>query len=203
MNSQKDDKPQNEQESESNQEDPALVNTEQNLVAKIREENDQLKNELKILNESQDEVKKSFKDLKNLVMSQNQQKLHSEQENTSDNENTSTGDEDQNCAVIEKFSLKIFTENTEEPEFEIPFEFERPTKKIKLEDQNEEIPKLKQVIEDLRKDVMKLSEENATLSKANVEYEEKQKQNEAIVKNLKEDNLKLHQEILNLKYDHL
>ena len=47
---------------------------------------------------------------------------------------------------------------------------------------------------------MKLSEENATLSKANDEYEEKQVQNEAIVKNLKKDNLKLHQEILDLKY---
>ena len=183
VNSQNQNKPIYEQESESNLENQAPVNTEQDLIAKIQEESDQLKNDLKILNESQDEVKKSFQDLKNIVMSQNMNKPHSERESTSANENTE--DENQNFTVTE---------------FENAFEFEMPVKKIKLEDQNEEIQKLKQVIEDLRKDVMKLSEENATLSKANDEYEEKQVQNETIVKSLKEDNLKLHQEILDLKY---
>ena len=168
------------------QQQPA--NAEQNLVTKVQEENDQLKNELKILKESQNELKKSFQDLTDLVMSQNQNKPQNDQETTSNN--GSVENENQNSAG---------SDNTDEPYFENPFEFERPLKKIKLEDQSEEIQKLNQVIKDLKEGNLKLQKEVAKLSKANDDYEEVQKQNEAIIKNLKEENLKLHQEILDLK----
>ena len=60
-----------------------------------------------------------------------------------------------------------------------PYGFEEPLKKIKLEDQSEEIQKLNQIIKDLKEDNQKQAQ---------------------IIKNLKEDNLKLQKENGNLKY---
>ena len=78
--------------------------------------------------------------------------------------------------------------------FENPFGFEETPKKIKLEDQSEEIERLNHVINDLKEGNLNLQKEVAKLSKANNDYEEVQKQNEATVKKLKEENLKIHQE---------
>ena len=92
--------------------------------------------------------------------------------------------------------------NEEESNFENPFCFEQPLKKIKLEDQSEEIQKLNQVIKDLKNDNSKLSSENGKLSQANEDYKEAQKQNDKVVKNLKEELLKLARENADLKYGH-
>ena len=58
-------------------------------------------------------------------------------------------------------------------------DFEQPSKKTKLEEQNEEIQKLNQIIQDLKKDAQKQTQ---------------------VIKNLKEDNIKLYTEVTNLKY---
>ena len=163
VNSQNQNKPQNEQECELNNKNQDPVNAEQYLVTKVQEENDQLKNELKILKESLNELKKSFQDLKELVMSQDQNKPQNEQE-TTNNENV----ENEN----KKYAR---SDNTDELVFENPFEFEKPLKKIKLEDQSEEIQKLNQVIKDLKEGNLKLQTENIKLSKANDDYEEVEK----------------------------
>ena len=191
VNSQNQNRPLTEQESGSNNEDQAPSNAEQNNAAKIQEENDQLKNELKILKESQNEIKKSFQDLKNIVMSFKQNKPRNEQETNYDNENT----ENEN-------QISTNTENTEESDSENLFGFEQPLKKIKLEDQSEEIRKLKQVNKNLKEGNSQLQKEVAKLTKANEDYERVQNQNETVLKNLKEENLKLHKEILDLKYVH-
>ena len=176
-------------ESKNENQDPE--NDEKPLVAKLQAENDNLKNELKILKESHNEIKKSFIDLKNIMMSKNHNKPQIEQETNSNN------------AIIEnqnQNSAKII--DAEEPDFEYEYEFEWPVKKIWLKDESE-VQKLNQVITDLKKDNLYLSQENAILLDTIDGYEEMQQQNEAMVKNLKEDNLKLYQEILDLKYVHL
>ena len=77
------------------------------------------------------------------------------------------------------------------------FCLEQQLEKMKLEDQNDEIQRLNQIIKDLKDDNSKLSMENTKLSKHN---EEMQTQNEAMIKNLKEDCLKLARENVELKY---
>ena len=141
----------------------------------ILEETERLKNEFKILKTSQNELQKSFQDLKNLVIPQSQNKSPNEQ--VADHNKEKTG-------------------NAEETEFD------PPAKKIRLEDQNEEIQKLNQVIKDLKNDNSKLSSENGKLSQANEDYKEAQKQNDKVVKNLKEELLKLARENADLKYGH-
>ena len=77
------------------------------------------------------------------------------------------------------------------------FCLEQQLEKMKLEDQNDEIQRLNQIIKDLKDDNSKLSMENTKLSKHN---EEMQTQNEAMIKHLKEDCLKLARENVELKY---
>ena len=112
-----------------------------------------LQNELK-------SVKKSVEDLKDLVKSQNQEKPQKDQE-TGPNENVNQ----QNSA--------------EKHGFENPFSFEPSLKRVKLEDQSEEIQKLKEDNLEQSKEIEKLNQ---------------------IVKNLREDNLKLYRENCDLKY---
>ena len=60
----------------------------------------------------------------------------------------------------------VVANNTDETNFENQFAFdheEYAPKKIKLEDQSEEIEKLNQIIKDLREKNSKLSKENAAL----------------------------------------
>ena len=112
-----------------------------------------LQNELK-------SVKKSVEDLKDLVKSQNQEKPQKDKE-TGPNENVNQ----QNSA--------------EKHGFENPFSFEPSLKRVKLEDQSEEIQKLKEDNLEQSKEIEKLNQ---------------------IVKNLREDNLKLYRENCDLKY---
>ena len=129
-------------------------------------------NDLKNLNESQSYIKKSMEDLKDLVLSQNQGKPQS--------------------ANARK----------EEPNIETQFCFEQPLKKIKLEDQSEEIQRLNQVIKDLKDDNLKLSEKNTKIAK---DYEEMKKDLLKLARgfvdlNLKEEWLKLAKENGELNY---
>ena len=68
-----------------------------------------------------------------------------------------------------------------------------------MKDQNEDIQRLNQVIKDLENDNSKLSSENGKLSKAIEDYKDLQEQNDKVVKNLKEELLKLDREIADLK----
>ena len=142
-----------------------------------------LEKDLKNLNESHYDLKKSVEDLKDAVMSQNQNKNQNEQEIGSSNDTANAENDEQN-----------------------PFCFEQPLKKIKKEDQSEEIQRLNQIIKDLKEDNSKLSKENTKISDENAKLskhnEEMQTQNEAMIKNLKEDRLKLAREIVELKYGH-
>ena len=138
----------------------------------IPEETEQLKNDFKLLMTSQNELKKSFQDLMNLVMSQNQNKSQNEQGADPINENSRHAEET---------------------------DFNPPAKKIRLKDQNEDIQRLNQVIKDLENDNSKLSSENGKLSKAIEDYKDLQEQNDKVVKNLKEELLKLDREIADLK----
>ena len=70
-----------------------------------------------------------------------------------------------------------------------------------IEDHVEELQKLNRIIKDLKKDNVKLSNENVKLSdEENENYVVLLKQNEVVIKNLKEDNLNLHKEVGVLKY---
>ena len=75
-----------------------------------------------------------------------------------------------------------------------------------MEDENGEIQRLNQIIKDLKDDNSKLFMENTKLSIeiANLSQhnEEMQNQNEATIRNLKEDRLKLAREVVELKYGH-
>ena len=102
-------------------------------VSSLHKDNEQLKNGMKSLKNSLDELKK-------VVMSQDQNKVH---ESDSD-------------SVVEI-----------------------PSKKTKLEDENEEIQRLNQIIKELKEDAQKQTQ---------------------IIKNLKEDNFKLYKEVSDLKY---
>ena len=81
----------------------------------------------------------------------------------------------------------VFTQDHNQPQKEQktdsnlnnPYGFEEPLKKIKLEDQSEEIQKLNQIIKDLKEDNQKQAQ---------------------IIKNLREDNLRLYRENEDLKY---
>ena len=145
----------------------------------------------KTLMESNNDIKKSLHDLKNLVMSQSQ-------------------DKSQNVQCI---GTTIHYDNAEE------FIFEPPSKKIKLEDQSEEIRKLNYVIKDLKEDNLKLSNMNAKLVTENDHFVKVQQQNETAMRDLKrsletiksvsiavldleEKNLKLQNEIDALKLKH-
>ena len=139
-----------------------VLNCSKESVEEIRS----MLNDVKSLKQSHDHLLKKFQDLEKLVMSQNQNKTQNEQGAHS---NRNSG-------------------NYEEPNFENPFCFEQPLKKIKLEDQSEEIQRLNQIIKDLKEDNLKLSYENTMLTK---DYKILQIQYEAVVKNLKEDKLKL------------
>ena len=110
------------------------------------EENKSMAKDMKSLKESHDQLLKKFQDLENLVISQNQKKTQNEQ-GTQSNRNS------ENIRIIK------------EPNFKHPFCFEQLPKKLKLEDQIEEIQRLNQVIKDLREQNSKLSMKNAKLSK--------------------------------------
>ena len=92
----------------------------------------------------------------NLVMSQNQ------------NQNKSQNEQEIGTA-----------NNADEPNFE------QPSKKIKFEDQSEEIQRLNQVIKDLKEDNSKLSKMNAELVTKNDHLEKVKKQNKVAIKDLK------------------
>ena len=141
---------------------------------------DQLANYVKSLKESHDNLLKKVNDLEKLMVSQNQNKPQNELGMQSNSNSENVG-------------------NDEEPNFENPFCFEQPLNKIKLEDQSEEIQKLNQVIKDLKNDNAKLSSENGKLSQAIEDYKDLQEQNDKVVKNLKEELLKLDREIADLK----
>ena len=108
----------------------------------------------KTLMESNNDIKKSLNDLKNLVMSQSQ-------------------DKSQNVKCI---GTTIHCDNAEEPNFE------QPSKRIKLEGQSEEIQRLNQIIEYLKEDNLKLSNMNAKLVSVNDHFVKVQQQNEAAMK---------------------
>ena len=148
------------------------------------EDKETLKNDLKNLNESQNDIKKSMEDLKDVVMSQNQnnaQNEPNEKVTRSNHDSANAGNDEQNS-----------------------FCFEQPFKKIKMEDLNEEIQRLNQIIKDLKEDNSKLSKENTKITEENAKLskhnEEMQTQNEAMIKNLEEDRLKLARENVELKY---
>ena len=105
-------------------------------VSSLHKDNEQLKNGMKSLKNSLDELKK-------VVMSQDQNKVQKDHESDSD-------------SVVEI-----------------------PSKKTKLEDENEEIQRLNQIIKELKEDAQKQTQ---------------------IIKNLKEDNFKLDKEVSDLKY---
>ena len=111
-----------------------------------------LQNELK-------SVKKSVEDLKDLVKSQNQEKPQKDKD---------TGPKE-----------SVNQNSAKKRGFENPFSFEPSLKRVKLEDQSEEIQKLKEDKLELSKEIEKLNQ---------------------IVKNLREDNLKLYKENCDLKY---
>ena len=82
--------------------------------------------------------------------------------------------------VMSQNQEKPQKEQETDPNFNNPFCFETPLKKkIKLEDQSDEIQKLNQTIKDLKENALKQSQ---------------------IIKNLKEDNLKLCKENADYKY---
>ena len=148
-----------------------LLKNELQMLKESIKDTQSLKNDLKNINESQNDIKKSLEEFKDVVKSQNR----NEQRIGSNSDSANTGNDEQN-----------------------PFCFEQPLKKIKLEDQSEEIQRLIEVVKDLKEDNLnlskektKISEENGNLSKHN---EEMLNQIEAVIKNLKEDNLKLSME---------
>ena len=121
------------------------------LETKIEDENENehLKNEVKSLKESLTALKnfvtkKSFDDLKNLVMSENQNKSQNKKRIGSNNNSATSG-------------------NVEEINVENQYCFENPSKKIKLEDPSEEVETLNQIIKDLREDNSKLRKEIGNL----------------------------------------
>ena len=98
---------------------------------------------------------------------------------------------------FEEFHISFVSQNQDQPKNEQKTDSNNENaKEIKLEkveDHVEDVPKLNQIIKDLKID-------NSKLSKENEDYVKVQKQNEAEIKNLKEDLLKLSQENADLKY---
>ena len=151
-----------------------VEDSEQIVGSKIQ--NEQLKNELKCLKESveenrsmlidmkslkesHDHLLKKFQDLEKFVISQNQNKTQNEQGAQSNSNSGNVGID-------------------EEPNFENPFCFEQPLKKLKLEDQSEEIQRLNQIIKDLKEDNSKLSKMNAKLVIENDNFKKVKKEDE-------------------------
>ena len=113
--------------------------SEQLLETKIEDENEHLKNEVKSLKESLTALKnfvtkKSFDDLKKLVMSENQNKSQNKKRIGSNNNSATSGNEEE-------------------------INVENQSKKVKLEDPSEEVETLNQIIKDLREDNLKLRKE--------------------------------------------
>ena len=154
------------------------------LEAKVQ--NEILKNELWRLKESMEDKETLKNDLKNLNESQNDIKKSMEDLKDivmSQNQSASAGKEG-------------------EPNIESQFCFEQPLKKIKLEDQSEEIQRLNQVVKDLKDDNLKLSEKNTKILK---DAEEMKKDLLKLARgvvelNLKEERLKLAKENVESKY---
>ena len=122
---------------EANVQNELLKNELRSLKESLKDK-ENMKNDLKQINESQNDIKKSMEDLKAVVLSQNQSKPQRANAGKEGEPNIKT----QFC-----------------------FEFEQPLKKIKLEDQSEEIQRLNQVIKILKEDNLKLSEKNTKISK--------------------------------------
>ena len=133
-----------------NQNSADVENSEQILGTKIQNE------PFKCLMESNNDNTIPHHDLKNLVMSQNQN------QNKSQNE--------QQIGTVN---------NADEPNFE------QPSKKIKFEDQSGEIQRLNQIIKNLKEDNSKLSKMNAELVTKNDHLEKVKKQNKVGIKDLK------------------
>ena len=136
-----------------NQNSADVEDSEQILGTKVQNE------QLKTLMESNNDIQKSLHDLKNLVMSQNQNQ-----------------DKSQNFQGIGTTKNYDHVEETN---------FEQHQKRIKLDDQSEEIQRLNQVINDLKEDNSKLSNMNAKLLTENDHLQKVQKQNEVAMKDLK------------------
>ena len=143
---------------EANVQNELLKNELRSLKESLKDK-ENMKNDLKQINESQNDIKKSMEDLKAVVLSQNQSKPQRANAGKEGEPNIKT----QFC-----------------------FEFEQPLKKIKLEDQSEEIQRLNQIVKDLKDDNLKLSEKNTKILK---DAEE-----------MKKDLLKLARGIVELKY---
>ena len=155
------------------------------------EENKHLKNEFKSL-------KDSFEELKNSVTSQNQDQPKNEQEIESNNEIEQLKNKFKSLKdSFKELKNSVTSQNQDEPQNEQETKSNNESaKEIKLEKVEghvEEVPKLNQIIKDLKIDNLKLSKENEG-------YVKVQKQNEALIKSLKEDLLKLSQENAHLKY---
>ena len=117
-------------------------------VSSLQKEVEELKNEVKSL-------KGSFGDLKNFVMTQSQEKVQ-----------TDDAISIKNRLCFEPKSKKIKLEKQrikQENDSDTNNHFEQPLKKVKLEDQSEEIEKLNVVIKDLKEKVVKLQMENCYL----------------------------------------
>ena len=137
-----------------------------------------LQKETKELKSGLESVKKSVEDLKNLVMSQNQEKPQ----------------KDQKSQTGPKENANKKSASVEDGSCETPFTFEEPSlKRIKFEDQSEEIQRLKQDNLTHLKEIEKLNQIVNDLKK------DAQKQTQTI-KNLKADNLKLGKENIEMKY---
>ena len=154
------------------------------LEAKVQ--NELLKNELRGLKESMKDKETTKNDLKQINESQNDIKKSMEDLMDivmSQNQSANAGKE-------------------EEPNIESQFCFEQPLKKIKLEDQSEEIQRLNQIVKDLKDDNLKLSEKNTKiLNDAEEMKKDLLKLARGVVElNLKEERLKLAKENVESKY---
>ena len=154
------------------------------LEAKVQ--NELLTNELRRLKESMKDEETTKNDLKQINESQNDIKKSMEDLMDivmSQNQSANAGKE-------------------EEPNIESQFCFEQPLKKIKLEDQSEEIQRLNQIVKDLKDDNLKLSEKNTKiLNDAEEMKKDLLKLARGVVElNLKEERLKLAKENVESKY---
>ena len=117
-------------------------------VSSLQKEVEELKNEVKSL-------KGSFGDLKNFVMTQSQDKVQTD--DTVSIKNRFCFEPKSKKIKLEKHRVKQETDSNTDNHFG------QPLKKVKLEDQSEEIEKLNQVIKNLKEKVVKLQTENCDL----------------------------------------
>ena len=118
-------------------------------VSSLQKEVEELKKEVKVL-------KGSFGDLKNFVMTQSQDKVQTDSNAVSI----------KNRFCIESKPKKTNLGNQrikQETDTNTDHNFEQPLKKVKLEDQSEEIEKLNQIVKNLKEDIVKLQMENYDL----------------------------------------